>query len=129
MKIKTNFYKDISPDMDVSDSEAESTDEELQYTDLKPHRTNTLKRKYKSQATTKHNNEMKQHSIQQKVFTTKCFDGTTTSLENHMVKLEITASTQGWNKLFMIGMNVSPGQLDTLHFFSNKAKAEPGEVT
>jgi hypothetical protein len=26
-------------------------------------------------------------------------------------------------------MNVSPGRLDTLNLFSNKAKAEPGEVT
>ena len=129
MKIRENVYKDVSPDLNVSDSEAESTDADLQDIDLKPHRTKTLKRKYKSQATTKHKNEMKQHSIQQKGFTTKLFEGTPTSLESLMIELEMTASTWGWNKLFMIRMNVSPGWLDTLNFFSNKAKAEPGKGT
>ena len=71
MKIKETVYKEISSDLNVSDSEAECTDEELQDIDLKQHRTKTLKRKYKSQAISKHNNEMKQHSIQQKGFTTK----------------------------------------------------------
>ena len=34
MKIKTKVYKEISPDMNVSDSEAKSTDAELEDTDL-----------------------------------------------------------------------------------------------
>ena len=73
IKIKEDFYKDISPDLNVSDSEAESTDVDLQDIELKLYRTKTLKRKYKSQGTTKNNNDMKQHLIQQKVFTTKLF--------------------------------------------------------
>ena len=87
MKINAKVYKDISPDMNVSDSEAESTDEELQDTDLSQYRTNTLKHKYKDQATTKHNNEMKQHLIQQKGFTTTLFDGTPKSLETLLVEM------------------------------------------
>ena len=93
MKIKTNVYKEVSPDMNVSDSEAESTDEELEDNDLEPHRINNLKRKYKGQETRKHNSEMKQHSIQQKGFTDKLFEITLTGLENLMVYLETTAST------------------------------------
>ena len=69
---------------------------------------------------------MKQNSIQQKGFTTKLFGGTPMSLESLIIKLETRASTRGWNKLFMIQMNVSPGRLDTLNFFSNKAKDKPG---
>jgi hypothetical protein len=93
MKIKETVYKDVSPDLIVSDSEAESTDADLQDIDLKPHRTKTLKHKYKSQATTKHNNEMKQHSIQKKGFTTKLYEGTPKGLESFMIELETTAST------------------------------------
>ena len=93
MKIKTKVYKEISPDMNVFDSEAESTDAELQDTDLNQYRTNTLKCKYKGQAKMKHNNEMKQHSIQQKGFTAKLFEGTQTGLETLMVELETAAST------------------------------------
>ena len=129
MKIKETVYKTISENLNVSESEAQTSDEELEDNDLKPYRTNKLKRKYESQATTKHNNEMKQHSIQQKGFTTKLYKGTPNALESFMIKLETTASTRGWNSLFMIRMNVSPGQLDTLNFFCNKIKAEPGEVT
>ena len=52
---------------------------------------------------------MKQHSIQQKGFRTKLFEGAPTGLETLMVELKTTASTRGWNKLFMILMNVGTG--------------------
>ena len=63
---------------------------------------------------------MKQHSIQQKVFTEILFDSTLTSLEHLMVDLETTVSTRGWNKRFMIRINTSPGRCNTLNFFTHK---------
>ena len=129
MKIKTKVYKEVSSDMNVSDSEADSTDAELEDNILNQYRTNTIKHKYKCQAKTKHNSEMKQHLIQQKGFTQKLFKGTPIGLENLMVDLETTASTRGWNKLFMIQMRINPGPLDTLNLFTHKGIAEPREVT
>ena len=120
MKIKTKVFKEVSPDMYVSDSEADSADAELEDNILNQYRRITLKHKYKGQATREPNSEMKQHSIQQKGFTEKLFEGTPTSLENLIVDLIMTASTRGWNKLFMIRMNVSPGRMDTLIFFTQK---------
>ena len=109
MKINETVYKRISENLNVSDSEAESSDEELEDAELKPYRTDKLKRKYESQANTKKNNEMKQHSIQQKGFTEKLFDGASGSIESFTIELETTSRTRGWNSLFMIRMNVSPG--------------------
>ena len=43
MAIKTDIYKDVSPNMNVSDSEDESLDTELEDKDLKPYRTDNLK--------------------------------------------------------------------------------------
>ena len=72
---------------------------------------------------------MKQHSIQQQGFETKIFDGTLTSLETLKVDIETTAGTQGWNKLFMMCMNISPERLDTLKLFSHKEIETPTEVS
>ena len=53
MAIKIDIYKEVSLDMNISDSEAEYLDDKIENEDLKPYRTNTLKQKYKCQATSK----------------------------------------------------------------------------
>ena len=120
MSIKTHFCKELASDMNVSDSKAESLDNKLEKTEPNPFRTNTLKRKYKSQSTTKHNREMKEHSIQQKGFTKKSFGGTQKRLEHLMIDLETTASTEGWSKHFMVLIKNSTDTLTTKNSLRTK---------
>ena len=85
MATKIRKHKTISENLNVSASEAESSDDKLEDAKLKPFRTDILKRKYESQANKKNNNEMKQYSIQQKGFTERLFNGTSVSIESVMI--------------------------------------------
>ena len=102
MKIKSEAYRLINPDLNVSESEAEPDDEELEYSSVAIHRTETLKRLYTRKGFTKASDQIKSNTIHQAMIGKVLFDGTVRGLNTFMIDLKSTSVSRSWRDLFIM---------------------------
>ncbi len=102
MKIKSEAYRLINPDLNVSESEAEDDDEELEYSSVALHRTEALKRLYTRNAKRKATELIKTNIMHQAMIGRAIFDGTVRGLNTFMIDLKSTCISRSWRNLFVM---------------------------
>ena len=107
MKIKAEAYRMVNTDLNVSESEAESEDEELEDSELGTYRTETLTRLYIKRGQKKASDLIRSNTIHQAMIGKTLFDGSVRGLNTFIIDLKSTSVSRSWRDLFNMPLPVN----------------------
>ena len=102
MKIKAEAYRLVNTDLNVSESEAEPDDKELEDDKLATYRIQKLTRLYVRRGQKKATDQIKSNTIRQAMIGKVLFDGTVRGLNTFMIDLKSTSVSRSWRDLFVM---------------------------